>query len=151
MELTDILPFITAGLAIIGVIIGLIQYADTKNQEFKKRIWEERKSLYFEVIDHTSKIAIADEIEDVSQEVKGFWSMYFGRLSIIEDASVYYAMINYGKELKTVEADKTIPNKSSLKNLSFKLALACRKSLQSTWEPVEFEDLGELDRTQRTD
>ncbi len=58
-------------------------------------------------------------------------------------------MIKYGDELKKVENKDLIPFDSNLRNLSFGLAVACRVSLQNTWEPVELEDLGKLDETQK--
>ena len=142
------IKIITVLVAVIGAFFGIVQYFDTKNQEFEKRIWEERKLLYYEVTDYTSKIAISSNTDTVSNEIKGFWSMYYGRLPIIEDASVYFAMINYGEELKRVVDENIMPYKSKLPRLSFQLALACRTSLQETWEPVKLEDLGELDDNQ---
>ncbi|WP_075343417.1 hypothetical protein [Tenacibaculum agarivorans] len=148
-EIQEFIKTVTPIIATVVAIFGIIKYFDSKRQEFKKRIWEERKSLYYEITNYTSKIAIANTIDIIHDELKGFWSMYYGRLSIIEDANVYVAMINYGEELKKVEHDKLIPSQSNLKNLSFKLAIACRVSLQNTWEPVKLENLGKLHKTQK--
>ena len=84
------ITLVTPALAIVGAIFGISQYADKKNQEFKRRIWEERKALYYEVTDYASAISISDNLESVQDEIIGFWSMYYGRLSIIEDESVYF-------------------------------------------------------------
>jgi hypothetical protein len=143
------ITILTVAIAVLGAVFGIVKYFDDKKQEFKKRIWEERKLIYYEIIDYTSKIAISNNINKINKEIEGFWSMYYGRLSILEDASVYFAMIKYGDELKKVENKDLIPFDSNLRNLSFGLAVACRVSLQNTWEPVELEDLGKLDETQK--
>jgi len=149
-EIQELIKTITPIIATAVAVFGIIRYFDSKRQEFKKRIWEERRSLYYEITNYTSKIAIANTIDVIHDEVKGFWSMYYGRLSIIEDSNVYEAMINYGNELEKVENNKLIPSKSNLKSLSFKLAVACRVSLQNTWEPVKLENLGKLHETQKS-
>jgi len=136
----------TVSVALLTMIIGIYQYASKKDEDFKKVIWEERKKLYMELLDYTSKIAIAGDFnsEDCVANRKEFWSMYWGRLCVMEDKEVLAAIINYGDKLEQVEQVKVDLEHSDLENLSYLLAEACRNSLIKTWQPVKFENLGHL-------
>jgi len=62
-----------------------------------------------------------------------------GERPIVEHPNVKDAMVQYGKQLKPVEAGSAKP--WSLKPLSYSLARACRKSLAETWNPADLKDL----------
>ena len=121
------------------VLVGIINYADKKENEFKKVFWEKRFEFYEEATVLTATIAIAKDLDSVQSERQKFWTLYWGKLSMIEDQDVKDAMVNYGDSLEKQEKLGHI--ESNLKNLSYSLARACRNSLKKTWEPYNVDDI----------
>lgn len=137
-ELYTIIPFI---ITIVTISIGIYQYWDKKNQDYRKQIWEERKQLYFKVTEIASKIAILESIDNSLEERRTFWTLFYGQLAIIENQGVVNAMINYGDLLKNMELDDATFSKDILQKMALDLAMACRDSLNETWKPVPLKDL----------
>ena len=128
-------PEIIAGIAFL---IGLLQYIDTRNKEFRKVFWQKQFDLYSKAVRAAANIAIAPNIESVKTECHEFWSLYWGELSIIENIIVRDAMVDYGEQLKKVESGEKI---EVLQHCAYLLARACRESLKETWEPVKLDDI----------
>jgi hypothetical protein len=144
----EILNFLIVNIKLFSIFIGVItigtgiyQYRDKKNQEFRKRFWEERLSLYKEATTLAAKIAIADNMELVTEERKRFWELYWGPLCLIEDKNVEAGMVNFGNALKEKVQNEKASTKLTI--LSIQLAKACRISLKKTWQPVKLSDLKE--------
>lgn len=86
-----------------------------------------------------SSIATASAIAVVEKECEMFWRLYWGELSILESKVVMSAMEAFGTQLRIVQAAQASPK--SLEELSYRLARACRASLEKTWDPVGIDDL----------
>ena len=132
---------------IIGIIIasstaifGIFKYQKTRKEEFEKEFWKKRYDHYERILELTSAIAVADQLNDVKQEIKEFRQYYWGKLAMIENQVVCDAMIDFGLELDRLE-QQTQPDLAPLKIHTYNLARACRKSLQETWEPVPLDDI----------
>lgn len=136
--ITKVVP---ACVAIAAVVIGIFQYQNTKNMEFRQRFWEERLKLYQEACSAASTIATAKTLADSQQQQSEFWQLYWGRLSLIEDREVMTAMVRFGNELR--EATDHSASKQALEQRSYELARACRNSLKRTWEPAPMDDIPE--------
>ncbi|MFO0941796.1 MAG: hypothetical protein U0930_13660 [Pirellulales bacterium] len=121
---------------------GLYQYFETSRNEFRKAFWEKRYSLYSRATCAASKIALARNLDSVHTERAEFWSLYWGELSIVESKAVQEAMVAYGKNLTELELKPEAAN--GLKQLSYRLARACRDSLKATWEPAPLDDIPSL-------
>jgi hypothetical protein len=66
--------------------------------------------------------------------------LYWGDLSIFENQDVKQAMEGVGTQLRKVEHGES---PSTLQQRSYKLAIACRKSLKKTWEPAPVDTFDE--------
>ncbi|WP_299229093.1 hypothetical protein [uncultured Psychroserpens sp.] len=123
------------------ILVGIFNYSDKKEGEFRKVFWEKRFEFYQKVTDLAAAIAIAKDLESVKDEREKFWILYWGKLSMIEDQAVFDAMVNYGDHLFNQE--KMGQKAYGLKQRSYLLARACRNSLKETWEPVVLDDIKE--------
>jgi hypothetical protein len=130
---------LTALGAVVAFGAGFWQYISTNSSEFRKAIWKEQYALYQEATASAAAVAIANKIDDVQGERAKFWELYWGKLSILEHPEVKQAMIDYGGQLREVEAGKAPPK--TLEQLSYRLARACRESLRKTWNPADLGDL----------
>jgi hypothetical protein len=135
----SILKIITSIIALITIIVGIIQYTSSRANEFKKAFWTEQLTLYKKATSLAATLAVSKNLNDVEEDREDFWKLYWGQLSIIEHPEVKDAMVEYGNQLYEVE--KGNQSTSTLRQLSYNLARACRKSLAKTWEPVNIGDL----------
>lgn len=152
------IPVMTALVAVAGVLIGAQQFKkqqefdrhalaaqslrdyETRQQELKKEYWEEQIEIYKEAGNAAAAIATAKTLEEVEEERKKFWRLYWGIMSLIEHSEVEKAMKAFGDQLLVWENSKTKP--ASLETLSYRIAHCSRKSLQKTWSPVDIGDYG---------
>lgn len=170
-RITKFIPVITALIAVVGFWFGVYQYFsqqkqineqrqrealeasnrqenelrranEVKEQDFRRRFWEEQISIYKKVCDLAARIALAENPNQVKKERNEFWVLYWGELSIIEDSNVNQAMVVYGNDLRGFENGWT--TSASLKQKSYLLARACRNSLKRTWEPAPVDDIPDM-------
>jgi hypothetical protein len=129
----------TIGAAVIFVV-GFAQWWYTSRSEFRQKFWEAQWVLYQTASHAAAEIATGRSLDDGAAARTTFWNLYWGKLSIVESQVVKDAMVDYGKELSRVQDDpKVFPG--MLRELSYKLARACRQSLAATWEPVPVDDV----------
>ena len=110
-----------------------------REQESKKRYWEEQNQIYREACDAAAAIAAADSLEEVKAERKKFRRLYWGIMSLVENRSVEGAMVDFGHGLDEWESTRVKPE--DMVTRAFTIAHCCRKSLQKTWSPVDIGDL----------
>jgi hypothetical protein len=124
------------------------QQSKTASQEFRKRFWEEQVKVYDEASSSASEIAMSDRVDspEAGKWRHEFWTLYWGRLSILENLEVKTAMVKYGEELSLIE-NQMKQHPGNLKQLSYALARACRRSLKVTWEPVPVDDIPDISIT----
>lgn len=130
---------VTMVVGILTAVFAIVQYGITKRSEFRKRFWEEQLEIYKRTCVAASTIATSKEIAAVEKERETFWRLYWGELSILESKAVKTAMEAFGAQLRIIEAEQSSPK--SLEQLSYRLARACRASLEKTWDPVGIDDL----------
>ena len=106
----------------------------TRNEELKKTYWQEQTSIYIEGSRYAGLIANAKTLHEVDQEVKRFFSLYWGPMSLLEHVEVEKAMVAFGKEVTAWQETKQKP--AEIKNRSYQLAHCMSQSLAKTWRPV---------------
>jgi hypothetical protein len=161
-------PVVTVLIAVVGVIFSIHQFNTqqkqnteqhlrqqeansqqmklqsdrdftAREQESKKRYWEEQNQIYKEACDAAATIAAASSLEEVKAERKKFRRLYWGIMSLVENSSVERAMVAFDRSLSEWENNHSKP--WDLVNHAYTIAHCCRKSLQATWSPVEIGDL----------
>jgi hypothetical protein len=110
-----------------------------RDRELSQRFREEQFSLYQKAIDSASTFATraGTDVSDplVQQALRDFWSLYWGKLAMVESPEVASAMVDFGRGLERCDTinkpDTTC--QSCLKFLSLALAHRCRESVSSQW------------------
>ena len=125
---------ITVAGVITTVCLGLYQFTKQQESNRKQKYWDEQFTIYNEACETTAAIAVTSTLEESKTDRKKFWSLYWGKMSLIENQDVETAMYNYGVQLELCENGKA--ELSSLQSLSYKVAHSCRDSLKETWSPV---------------
>jgi hypothetical protein len=112
--LTQMVPIITALVAIAGFWWGVVQYRDqqTKNRlaqesqslregetaerEFMKPWLESQRETYLQALSAAAAVANSDDLEKRNQATEEFWRLYQGKMILVETKSVSGAMVHFG-------------------------------------------------------
>lgn len=138
--------FLTFLVALIGVPVGLWQYFEKAENEYRRPLWEKQLNYYLDATQAASTIATLrnDQTELGKMEwLKArmrFWQLYYGELVVVEDPSVSQAMVNFGKCLRDYEDERC--DQRQLQKLSLELAKVCRNSVSASWK----QPLGDVGR-----
>lgn len=135
----------TAILTAVSVGIGLFQFnqqqRDTarreeaaRAEELRKTYWEEQKRAYDQAANAAATIANAGSLQEAQAEVRQFWALYWGGMSLVESREVERAMIDFGRLLTEWQETGTKPG--DIRNLSYRVAHCMKQSLAKTWRPV---------------
>lgn len=80
-------------MSLITVWIGIYQYSDAKEKEFKKTFYEERFKTYSELSETVAKIAtLPHKSQEQDEAVQKFWQLTFGKVRLVSDANVEEAI-----------------------------------------------------------
>jgi hypothetical protein len=112
--LTNVVPIITALIAIAGFWWGLIRYQDeqqrnrleqekqslreeeTAEREFMKPWLDNQRDTYQQAIAAASTIANSDNPATRRQAAEEFWRLYQGKMILVETKAVSAAMVDFG-------------------------------------------------------
>lgn len=140
--------FLTFLVALIGVPIGLWQYFEKAENEYRRPLWEKQLNYYLDATRAASTIATLrtdpsdlGKAEFFKAKIR-FWELYYGELVVVEDPSVSQAMVNFGKCLREYEYEDPLCDQTQLKKLALELAKVCRNSVSASWK----QPLGDLGR-----
>jgi hypothetical protein len=79
-------------LAVAGFVIGLRQYNDQDQRLYRQKIYEERFSLYSELLDLSARLSATppDSVRTVRFPMMSseFDRLYFGKMNMIQDTTV---------------------------------------------------------------
>ncbi len=117
----------TAQLRLAQEEVEASRTAETRRIEATLPFLQKQLALYTEVTVIVSKIATSDNIDEVTAATQRFHELYWGELALVERDAVVKAMINFNNGLK-----ESAPQ-SDLKQLSLKIAHACRDELAASW------------------
>lgn len=132
-------------LSILGALAtfawGVFQYAENNKKQTESRRIEATKpflerqlKLYTEATQSAATLATSEGGSEKAAAIKRFWSLYWGELALVEDKDVEAAMVALGKGLDRQASP------AELKQLSLKLARACRDSLALSWGVKEWQN-----------
>ena len=132
------ISILTFLLALIGLPLGLWQYFEKAENDYKKPLWEKQLNYYLEATRATATLAaLRNDTNDAAQQEwqkarMRFWELYYGELVVLEAPEVSTAMVAFGKCLRDYEDDKC--DLKTLRSLSLNLAHACRTSVANSWK-----------------
>ena len=153
------LPIVTALLAIGGFWVGIFQYYATSRDAQQQRaiesrreaarpFWDTQLRLYVRAAEAAATIATSNDGAATDRAEVEFWTLYWGPLAIVEDASlaqgpraaVEDAMVALGAYLRS--HPKAARSKDELARLSLRLAHAMREQTGPSFS-LELAPLGE--------
>lgn len=130
--LTPIVPLVTAVLAILSFLYGVLQYQEaqkqnratqerraeldrhTAEQEFMKPWIQSQREIYLDALSAAATIANSESPNRIPEAVEKFWQLYHGKMIVIETKNVSDAMISFGRCLDGKEScDRDELNKRS--------------------------------------
>jgi hypothetical protein len=134
------MSILTLLLAVIGLPIGVWQYFEKAENDYKKPLWEKQLNYYLEATRATATLAaLPNRPDDASQQEWQkarirFWELYYGELVVLEAPEVSTAMVAFGKCLRDYEDEDNKCDSKTLRSLSLDLAHACRTSVANSWQ-----------------
>ena len=135
-----IVKSVTAGVAVIGALIAVFNYLDSRSKEILVATRESQKPFlelqlkrYDEATQATADLAILPRDGTKWSEARTrFWELYWGQLGLVEDRDVAAAMAEFQQALKQFEDNKG--SQQQLAPLALKIAHACRRSIEKSWD-----------------
>jgi len=137
-----ILKIVGSLVAIAGVLFGVYQYNQRKEETKNARQYEH----YIKATSVAAGFAQASTKKEAEEKSKQFWEIYYGELSLVEDDNVKLAMMNLGGAIKqwdkynTGDSDFSAPaifeledkdgKPQSFNQLAYELSQACKESLE---------------------
>lgn len=146
-------------IAIVGFVWGVYTYQQTAMRTASKPYYDRQLDLYFQTARAAATLATDPRPDEWHKARREFWSLYWGPLSMVEDATPYRpeteseeeprtveaAMVRFGRSLRQIEdslpAGDASPARAQLEQLqrpSLWLAHRLRDSLRGAW-PVQGE------------
>lgn len=148
IPLIQMVPIITALVAVAGFLWGVIQYRDQQiknrasqqaqflreqenaEREFMKPWLESQREIYLQTLSAAAILANSDDPAARAQASDEFWQLYQGKMILVETTSVSTAMMEFGNCLKSKETcDKDKDEKNKRLHI---LATAMAESMAAT-------------------
>ena len=136
------LKIIGAVCAVAGVVFGIYQYSERKDETKEARKYQH----YIKATGIAAGFAQASSKEEAMEKRRQFWEIYNGELSLVEDENVKQAMMNFGGAIREWDkynsgaSDFSAPSMFELEEkngkpqtfdqLAYELSQACRQSLE---------------------
>jgi len=145
--LTQLVPIVTALIAIAGFWWGLIRYQDeqqknrleqqkqslreeeSREREFMKPWLESQRETYQQALSAAATVANSDNAQRQRQAAEEFWRLYQGKMILVETKTVSDAMVDFGH---CVENSRITCTRSEMNDLSRALATAMAESMAAT-------------------
>ena len=146
-DLELLIKIIGVSFTPITILIGINQYNQSVEREFRKNYYERQMLVYNDLIELCSKISICN-IDSLS--TIGFYYLetklnenYYGRLSLFENEEVEAKVSDFIVALQRFKRDDNsdeIIDNDVMKHKCFLITQACRRSLAQTYN-VSLRDL----------
>jgi hypothetical protein len=129
----------------LNAVESQIEYQREENKQmnlnnFQTSFWEKQLELYVQASSFAAKLTQFElNSEEYLEARKGFYTLFWGAMSIVEDSPVKQAMEEYSSQLVKYEQSGSNDDLKMLQQKSFQLARTCRESSIKRWELEEFE------------
>jgi len=133
-----ILKLTSSVVVVITILIGIWQYREAAEREFKRRYWEKQLELYFEASGAASRLATSLDKNERDKERLHLYTLYHGPLIMVIDDEGSKALKTFVQLSIDYERDPGL--QVQLQSLSRELAHVFRKSLANS-KDVKLQDL----------
>jgi hypothetical protein len=116
----------------ITLAVGVWQYVESNEREFKKALWEYQLKKYAEICEAASSIATNPDAGKRMEAETLFWKLYYGDGRMVVDQNVHGAMSGFAKYLKSVSPLSTTDEELAVR--AYAISTACRASLEKSWQ-----------------
>lgn len=153
---------ISSGLVLTGIIITIIHFNKSQSNQlnavakqiesqreenkelnlnnFQNSFWEKQLELYIQASSYAAELTQYELNSKQYLESRiGFYKLFWGPMSIVEDVQVKDAMESFSSQLAKYENSKSAKDLGDLQQKSFQLARTCRESSIKRWGLKEFE------------
>jgi hypothetical protein len=96
--------------------------------------YEQQINLYAAICDAAAKVATAERLQDVKDDLRTFNTLYWGKMCIVESPRVEMIQRKIQDELARINRSDVQPP-AALKQLCYQLAHACRDDLEAVFNP----------------
>jgi hypothetical protein len=124
--LKEITLFVTAVVAVVTLLFGIIKFFQIQEMEAKKPYLLKKLEWCTEAVEMASSIANSKDDSKISEQ--RFWQIYWGVMGLVEHDEIRNAMIDFGNNISSGKQCK-------LKEKSLAIAHACRKEMANDWSP----------------
>ena len=140
---TQLIPIITAVIAIAGFWIGLFRYQAEQSQatkreeerrerDFMKPWLDSQRDFYQQSLSAAVTIATSSDPKKVSLAADEFWQLYFGKMIFVESKDVAQGMVRFGECLRDPACKENLSRLSL--NLAGKMAASMIETSKMTYD-----------------
>jgi len=123
----------TIGAAVITAAFGIWQFRTQQRQANRLPFLQKQLDLCFEVTDALAYLATETDPIRWEEARKTFWRLYWGSLSIVEDAAIESLMVEIGRDVPPLPVEAPKLPMTKLQNSSYRLAHAARSLMKRSW------------------
>ena len=145
-RVTQMVPIITALVAVAGFWWGVVQYraeqevklgvldnqflreVEIAEREFMKPWLSSQREIYLQALSAAAAVANSDDSEKRKQATEEFWRLYQGKMILVETKSVSGAMVHFGRCLDGTDSC----SKDEMNKRCRALATAMAESMAAT-------------------
>jgi hypothetical protein len=150
--LTDMVPMLTALIALAGFWWGVVQYRDqqTKNRqaqenqsrraeetaerEFMQPWLESQREIYLRALAAAAEVANSVDPDRRQQTAEEFWQLYQGKMILVETKSVSAAMVHFGNCLDGTDTCSKVEMNSRCRALATAMAESMAATAKMTFK-----------------
>lgn len=125
-------------LTVVTLLIGINQYVENSEREFRKEIYSEQMKIYLKTSEIVSAIVNTDKKEIGSPRYDSlrakFFELKYGHLYLVQDTIVERAFVEFTHLLIRYERKGSKVTTENIQIGALKLNQAFRKSIQKTWD-----------------
>jgi hypothetical protein len=130
---------VTVTVTVVTIVVGLLQFGHTYAQSVRQPFLKSQMDQCLAASESVARLASTVDLETWKKSREQFWMLYLGPLAIVENVDptgknlVANAMVDFGTELKMVDAASPQLPSSRLESPAIRVSHACRDLLISRW------------------
>ena len=124
-----------SGVAVVGLLLGGLQFLWTQALEARKPYLEKKLAWCEQAVETASFLATTDPPAR-GDKTQRFWQLYWGVMILVENDEVTTAMNKVKDALVFGESPSPLHESNMLRSATGELARACRQEMANSWSRV---------------